>query len=154
MSEWTTVKYKKQKAKKSNTNYYSQPTVNESTQNDFQDWDTQVIQRRQPTRPKLSQSHLREGQYVSLNKGIQNKATNYDAQRMRKLDQEDETFRHKKVDRRFSLKVQQARLVRKLTQKQLAQKLNLPVDVITKYENGTAINDGQVTGKLKQFLHI
>ena len=41
-----------------------------------------------------------------------------------------------------------------MTQKQLALKINKPVQIITTYENGTAILDNKILSSIKRILGI
>jgi ribosome-binding protein aMBF1 (putative translation factor) len=58
------------------------------------------------------------------------------------------------VDKKFGQLMQQKRAEMKLTQKQLAQALALPVNVINEYEKGTAVRNGQYISKIKNYLKI
>lgn len=51
-------------------------------------------------------------------------------------------------------KIQQARLDKKMTQKQLAQKLNCLVSVVQSYENGKAKYNGEFLSKIGRILNI
>ena len=59
-----------------------------------------------------------------------------------------------KVDMKFGQQMQQARCAMKLTQKQLAGAVALPVSVINEYEKGTGVQNGQYVDKIKRFLKI
>ena len=59
-----------------------------------------------------------------------------------------------KISLSNSLLIQQSRLALKLTQKQLAQKLNVECNIIQKYENGTINPDPNMLCKLKNILKI
>lgn len=54
----------------------------------------------------------------------------------------------------YGQKVQKARTENKLTQEQLAQKLNIKKDIVQKIENGTGIVDAQICGKLFRVLGV
>lgn len=58
----------------------------------------------------------------------------------------------KKFDK-LGKEIAQARLNKNLTQKQLAQKLNLPASLIQQIENGSAVYDGNIYGKIKSVLN-
>lgn len=77
-----------------------------------------------------------------------------DAAKMRSLENETETFKLKKIDAKLSKQIQQARCGLGLSQKDLANKVNLPVKTIVEYENGKAIPDNKVLNKLKRTLKI
>jgi len=57
-----------------------------------------------------------------------------------------------KVDLNLSKSIQQARLAKKMTQDQLAKQLNIDKKIITEYENGKAIPNGQVIAKIERAL--
>lgn len=71
-----------------------------------------------------------------------------------KLFTETETFHHKKVSTEDGKKIQRARLDAKLTQAQLAQKINIQVKDINDLENGKAIYNGNILSKVKKVLQI
>ena len=50
--------------------------------------------------------------------------------------------------------IQKARLIHKLSQKQLAQKINVNPIIINEIESGKALYNGQHIGKLKRLLNI
>lgn len=58
------------------------------------------------------------------------------------------------VDKKFGLQMQQARMKKNLTQKQLAQAIALPANLINEYEKGTAVRNGTQVSKIKKFLEI
>ena len=72
---------------------------------------------------------------------------------MEKKNDEDD-LKHKKIDKIFSQKLQKARLNKNLTQKQLANQLNIQVTIINDYECCRGNYNGQIIGKLKRFLLI
>lgn len=59
-----------------------------------------------------------------------------------------------KVSVEFRMKMQRARSEKGWTQQDLARQLNLQVDMIKKYENGTAVPIGTVLAKIKKVLQI
>ena len=54
----------------------------------------------------------------------------------------------------IKLAIQRARMAKKLSQKDLANRLNLPLKTIKDYESGKAIPDNRVLGRIKRFLRI
>lgn len=72
----------------------------------------------------------------------------------RKLDDSTEAQHINTVDRSLSIAIAQARQAKKLTQKQLAQAINEPAQVIQTYENGKAVPNGQTIAKLDKALGI
>ena len=71
----------------------------------------------------------------------------------KKLEDDNEELKVDKVS--FSLKnaIRDARIAKKLTQKQLAQMINEKADVIQNYENGKAIPDQRLLNKLRRILN-
>ena len=67
-------------------------------------------------------------------------------------DDENDDFSHKKVTLELKLAIQQARNARKITQKQLATQMNLPVSIIINYENGKAIPNNRFIANLEKIL--
>jgi putative transcription factor len=67
-----------------------------------------------------------------------------------KIENEDEKFKHKKIDIPMQKRIQTARMNAKLTQKELAQKLNVKPAIIQNYENGKAIPLGRIIQQIEQ----
>lgn len=110
---------------------------------DHQDWTPVVIR----GNPKIG-SKTKEQKY----------SQNAEAQRLNKLDQnlEDDTVKNKFVPTSYGRQIQQARskMVPAWDQKTLAQRLNIPKDVIQKIETGKAIYNPQILEKIKRILKI
>ena len=68
------------------------------------------------------------------------------------LDENLDTFTVEKVSHSLKTQIQKARVANKLSQKELAQKINVTQRIIQSYENGTAIPNAQVLQKLRQVL--
>jgi putative transcription factor len=45
-------------------------------------------------------------------------------------------------------------MINNITQKQLSNRLNLPLKTITNYENGSVIPDNNILGKIEKVLNI
>ena len=71
----------------------------------------------------------------------------------RKLEESDE-MKHDKVDKSLSKAIQQARMAKKMTQKDLATAINEKPQVIGEYENGKAIPNGQIIAKIERKLGV
>jgi len=69
----------------------------------------------------------------------------------RKLEETDE-LKHDKVGKSLSKAIQQARMAKKMTQKDLATLINEKPQVIGEYENGKAIPNGQIISKIERKL--
>ena len=77
-----------------------------------------------------------------------------EAHKNRKLDEVTDAAKHKNVGKDMGQKIIKARCEKKMTQKQLALKINKPVQIITTYENGTAILDNKILSSIKRILGI
>jgi len=110
---------------------------------EHQDWETYIIHCKDPKKEKKEKKNetVKKGNFVNKSK---------------KLDQkiEEGDLKHKKIDPELSKKIQQGRLSKGLTQKQLATKLSIPVNVINEMECGKFIHDGQKLSKVKRALNI
>jgi ribosome-binding protein aMBF1 (putative translation factor) len=69
-----------------------------------------------------------------------------------KLDNETESFSHAKISSDIKMKIQSARFAAKLSQKQLAQAINVKPSIIAQYESGQAIPDHQILNKIRRTL--
>ena len=71
---------------------------------------------------------------------------------MRKLDEEHENIKHKKVSNELRLQIQKARNAQGMTQKELAAKVGVKPIIINEYESGKAIPKGPELAKIKRAL--
>ena len=69
-----------------------------------------------------------------------------------KLDAESEAHAHAKVSSDLKKAIQQARIAKKMTQSDLAKAINELPKVVQSYENGKAIPDNKVLGKIERAL--
>jgi ribosome-binding protein aMBF1 (putative translation factor) len=58
------------------------------------------------------------------------------------------------IKRNIRINIQQGRVAKKLTQKQLAINLNIPISTISSYEDGTAIPNKNILRKIGIALNI
>lgn len=101
-----------------------------------QDWDVVKF-----TKPK-----------APVKKTVQRSERN-DLQKFDKNDQDD--FKHKKSSPRVGKILQQARIAKKLSQKDLAQQLNVKASVLVEYETGKAIiKDNRFLNKCQRVLGV
>ena len=70
----------------------------------------------------------------------------------KKADNDD--LKHDKIPNDLRIKIQQGRSSRGLTQKQLANQINIPLQKITEIENGKAIYNAKDINKIKRFLKL
>ncbi|XP_068695025.1 endothelial differentiation-related factor 1-like isoform X1 [Montipora capricornis] len=71
-----------------------------------------------------------------------------------KLDRETEELHHDKVSLDVGKLIQQGRVEKKLTQKDLSAKINEKPQVIMDYESGKAIPNNQILSKIERALGI
>ena len=72
----------------------------------------------------------------------------------KKLDEDTGDYAHKKVTPEFKKALMQARMAKKMNQKELAQACNLPPKIIQDYESGAAVPEGPVIAKLNRALGV
>lgn len=60
----------------------------------------------------------------------------------------------KNIDHNIKILIQQARVAKKLTQKQLALQLNIHESIVSKYENGNIVPDKKILRKIVNILNI
>lgn len=98
----------------------------------------------------------RSGNVVGTEKkyGSTNTKSNPEGQRLTKLDAVDDVVPTKKLDMNVGKAIQQARQEKKLTQKDLATKINEKPNVINDYEAGRAVPNQQLLGKLERALGV
>jgi putative transcription factor len=73
---------------------------------------------------------------------------------MKKLEESTEEFKHETVNQSLSKAISQARLAKKMTQKELATAINEKPQIIQEYESGKAIPNPQILNKLDRALGI
>ena len=71
-----------------------------------------------------------------------------------KIDKEEERFVIPKVSLSVANRISQARCEKKLTRKEMALKLSLPVKIIQDYENGLAIPNAFILNKIESVLGV
>jgi len=69
-----------------------------------------------------------------------------------KLDAETEELKHQTVDKDLRLAIMKGRTAKGLTQKQLAQSLNMQPAIINEYESGKAIPNNAIIAKIERAL--
>ena len=68
-------------------------------------------------------------------------------------DIENGNMKTKKVSKNQSLSIQQKRLSKNLTQKELANKLNIPIKILNDIESGKGNKSPQILNKINNFLN-
>ncbi len=69
---------------------------------------------------------------------------------VQKLEEETDELRHNRVDRSLSQAIQQARLAKKMSQKQLATLMAEKPQVVSEYESGKAIPSPAILSKMEK----
>jgi ribosome-binding protein aMBF1 (putative translation factor) len=118
--------------------------------NPFQDWEPKVLVKRHNDTEKKQNliNATRRGDTVSVAKN----KSNPEYQHLKKIENEQETFKHPTVALTLSKQIAQARNSAKMTQRQLDQRLNLPPNTIKQYEQGTIIPNKIVINNIKKVL--
>lgn len=104
---------------------------------EHQDWDTVYI----TPKKKNTQGDDKKKQYVKSKE--------------QKLNEKEEQGKlvHKKMDAGFGKTLQKYRLSQNMTQKDIAQKLNIHVKDINEIESGKMKHNGQLMGKIKRLMN-
>ena len=71
----------------------------------------------------------------------------------KKKEEENEVKAPPKVSNELKKSLQQARISKKMSQKELATKLNVPVKTITDYENGKIVPNNQFIASMEKILN-
>lgn len=120
---------------------------------EHQDWDN-VVFKKAPNKKKGQTQGLtrriprRQANQTASGHGIMGTT----ARNGKTLDKETETFKVKKVPLVISLAIQQGRAKAGMTQKKLAQLLNVKPTTIQSYENGKAIPSGKIIQRIEKCL--
>ena len=111
-----------------------------------QDWNP-IVFKKQPSRT-LTNNDIRNGNFKIRTK------QNESSQRINKIDNETEIFKLKKISKKVSQEIQKGRLAKKLSQKQLAQAVNVTPKVINEMESGKSQPNEAVKRKIARYLNI
>lgn len=120
---------------------------------EHQDWDNVVFSKKAPKKKLGTQGSTRrlpkrQANQTTSGHGIMGTT----AKNGRKLDEETETFKLKKVPLVVSRAIQQGRTKAGMTQKALAHLLNVKPTTIQSYENGKAIPSGKIIQRIEKCL--
>eukprot|EP00249_Psilotum_nudum_P005304 c18753_g1_i1 orf=217-645(+) len=128
-----------------------------------QDWEPVVIRKKPPTAAatkdeKAVNAARRAGGPIETikkyNAGSNKAASSTPGLNTKKLDEETEVLAHERVSFELKKAIMQARMEKKLTQAQLAQKINEKPQIIQEYECGKAIPNQQIITKLERVLGV
>lgn len=124
------------------------------------DWDSVTILKKKPApiqnKKAAINKAIQKGEQVDLQKKF-NAATNRHAGtslNTAKLDAETEKLSHNKVGLETGRLIQQARAGKNWKREEFATKICEKVQVVTDYENGSAIPNNQVLSKMERQLGI
>jgi putative transcription factor len=114
-----------------------------------QDWENITFKKKNPTSSKDAKARefgVNKERISNKNKAYKNETD------MRKV--ENEEIKINKIDIKMSKLIQRARFDSKISQKDLANKLNLQVSVIQNYENGKAVPNKNLLFKMGKILKM
>lgn len=114
-----------------------------------QDWEPVVLKK---TNTQTQAEKKRSGQISSV-RTSEKPNSNQASVNSRKLEQ-NETPLIATIPHDLKIQIQQARTAKKMTQKELATKLNSQQNLIQNYENGTAVPDGAFLAKMSKVLGV
>jgi len=102
---------------------------------EHQDWNTLFVN------PKKKKNNIEKKEYIKSKEQKMNE------------NEENGKLSHKKMDSDFGKSLQKYRLSQGLTQKDIAQKLNIPAKDINEIESGKMKHNGQLMGKIKRLMN-
>ena len=123
----------------------------------FQDWNV-VSWDKRGERSKYESikdyinNQTRKNNTVSSLKTQSLNSNKIDIPNIKKIENEEDTFVIKTVSLNVSKRIAQKRCEQKLTQKELAFKLNLPEKIIKEYEAGKAVPNHVILNKIEKIL--
>eukprot|EP00835_Amoeboradix_gromovi_P002899 NODE_175_length_15885_cov_0.420563.p9 type:complete len:140 gc:universal NODE_175_length_15885_cov_0.420563:8922-8503(-) len=114
------------------------------------EWDQKIIigSKSRPKKP----SEQKAGQMKEFYGG--NKTASTEGSHLARVDREDEPGKVATIALDVSRAIQQGRLNKKMTQKELATKINEKPQVIQDFESGKAKPNQQVLGKIERVLGV
>ncbi|KAI9006920.1 protein MBF-1 [Hyaloraphidium curvatum] len=128
------------------------------------DWDSVTVIKKKPvsTSTLRTDSELNAARRSGASLETEKKAVHLnaghsvDGQKLAKVDRETDegNFHVEKVSLSLSKAIQQARMAKEMTQKDLAQKINEKPTVVGEFESGKAVPNPQVLGKMERVLGV
>ncbi len=107
---------------------------------EHQDWTPVVLKGKNPTNAKQTSYKIEDRMSGAREQAI----------RMAKLENESDVVKTPFIPHALSQEIIKARVAANMTQKELAQKINVQQALITSYENGKAIPDSQTNQILQK----
>jgi len=126
------------------------------------DWDTVTVLRKKPQKASQLKSEQavnqarRQGQNVDTSSkyGAGGNRQHGTTLNTAKLDRETEELKHSKVDHDVGRLIQQGRQAKGWTQKDLATSINEKPQIIQEYEQGKAVPNQNVLGKIERAIGL
>ncbi len=115
---------------------------------DHQNWDPVIIKKSNPNANKVTTTVPK--QHINRTPNAIKMEKTYDPDNP---DAEPDV-KPVMIDMEFGKQIVAARCAKKMTQKQLAAAINLPVNVINEYERGQGVRNGAYVSKIKNYLGI
>jgi putative transcription factor len=109
--------------------------------NDHQDWTTVILTNKNNTKTQSKKIILKQG-----DQSINNQ--------LRKIENQQDNFVLPKINSELCKEITSARILLKLTQKDMAVKLNIQSNVYNDIENGTAIYNAQIKDIIRKIEKI
>jgi ribosome-binding protein aMBF1 (putative translation factor) len=113
-------------------------------------WDTVTILRKKQNTKEQKDKALRDGKTESAKKICNTEQMD----KNKKLDNTTDADKHKKISLEQSKMISKARCDLKLSQADLAKRINLKKEIINEYECGKAIIDNKILSKIERYLKI
>lgn len=126
---------------------------------EHQDWKDYTWDKRNEKHKGVSKStymnnEMRKGNIVQqLKKGSANQNQLGVVTNSKKLLEEEDTFKHKMIGMEMGKRISQARCEKKVTQKQLANALNIQESIVKDFESGKAIYNAFILNKIEKYLN-
>lgn len=117
-----------------------------------QDFKDVVIRAKPPNKEDALKNAKRDG-FVS----VESRVPGYErenSQKLKKIEDQDEDFRHERVNLCVGKKIMQSRSEKKMTRVALANAINIKENILQDYENGKAIPDNGILRKISNCLQI
>ena len=115
-----------------------------------QDWSTVAFSNKPPPRPQSARGPGGGGPSGSTPRGPSSVAKN--GMSMSELEADTDNLGIAKVSNELKKAIQQARMAKKMNQKELAAALQIDAKTINEYESGKAIPNNQLIAKMERTL--
>jgi putative transcription factor len=117
----------------------------------FQDWnEVKWDKRNEKTKTKINNA-FRNGNIITTTKTGPINKTGFNIV-LESVKCETETFKHKKISLTMGKKIAQIRNEKKITQKEFANAICVPLKIIQEYESSKAIPNHIIINKMEKFL--